>query len=211
MTRRRNDPVEDDATARLVLAATGAVLGASIEAILSIAGTHAPELCLVRHVAAVALGDAGWSRNRIVRHLHVDRATIAKDGIADRLRANVPALVAAATAAVAEAISRAPDKRIEVDAREVMRQECKVAGVAMRFAATSKSKAARDIRARVARRLYAHQYDGVQIAKVLGYNDTTVYRWLAVDNTRPGPSRASAVSGSNAAHIRTPSPSTVAL
>lgn len=210
MTRRRNNAIEDDATARAVLAATGAVIGASVETVLSTAGYHAPELCIIRHVAAVALAEAGWSRNRIVRHLRVDRASIAKDGLGPRLRAHAPVLVAAAQAAIASVIERSPDRKIEVDAREVLRQEAAIAGVSVRDAATSKSKAARDIRARVARRLYARQYDGTQIAKVLGYSDTVIYRWLSM-STRPGPSRASASSSEGGAHIHSPSPSTLAL
>lgn len=178
MGRRKTNHIEDAAVAREVLAAAGSVTGARIDAIE--AGTwQSPEFALIRHAAAVALVQCGWSRERVGRHISVDRSWLVKNKIGERLRVGAPKVLAVAVEAAKRATSLTSARGIDVEAREVMRREAAVAGLTVKSAATAKSRAARDVRARVARRLYASNYGGTEIAKALGYGETTVYRWLS--------------------------------
>jgi hypothetical protein len=169
-----------DDVVREVVGAVAAVLGTTAEVVMSSKGTHAPELVLVRHVAAVALAAAGWARNRIARHCRIDRKSIACTGTEPRLRANVPALIAVAEEAARIAIHRADLSRdVLAEARDQMKAAAANARIPVDVAATANTKVARSVRAIVARHLYALEYDGPSIARALGYGETAVYRMIA--------------------------------
>lgn len=186
MTRRRitaADHAEDAATARQVLTATGKVTGATIERLTLRSAFYSPEVNCVRHAAAVALVAAGWTRSRVVRHLHVDRKNLVGRGIVDRLRRNAPLLMAAAECAALAAVGRKSTRTTAATAaREVMRHEAAAAGITI-GEATSQTTAARRVRINVAKRLYARSYSGTEIADALGYGETTVYRWLSATSS----------------------------
>lgn len=182
MSRRRTNHVEDAAVAREVLAATGDVIGARIDVIES-GARQAPELSLVRHAAAVALVMCGWSRERVGRSISVDNHWLVRNKIGERLRVGAPKVLQAAVEAAKRATAKTTLRGIEAEATALMRRESQAAGLSVSKAATSKSRAARLVRVRVAQRLYASNYGGTQIAKVMGYGETTVYRWLSSART----------------------------
>lgn len=178
MGRRKTDHLEDAAVAREVLAAAGAVTGANIAAIES-GAKQSPEFCLLRHAAAVALVQCGWSRERVGRHISVDRHWLVSERIGERMRVGAPKVLAAAVEAAQRVMTLSSGRGIDAEARELMRRESTVAGISVKSAATAKSVAARKVRERVAQRLYAKNFGGTEIARALGYGETTVYRWLA--------------------------------